>query len=306
MALSKERQNEILLAAQEYFETGHGAKNAKEAEMSNEEYVLYCEYVNYGPCGFYEEFYDVIDFDKYFAEEYGAHLREEAEYDPMATVCNSCNRPVFFDDDEVVDGVLVCPYCGCENTVGLNRATCVIAIKERLCVDDDIASIIYNWFKKENSLKEFETVYDFADFLNENVADFLAEKATPTDADYYDALKVKEAIAKASTESSTDVSLSSKYDFWNDQCGGTVFLKQINKKCALNWYCDGNGVIKIEPRVPWNEGLHGNIYTAKSVDAGHDWELFQNDKLVKCFKDFTIDEMFVILGKLNFKEEEYE
>ena len=84
MKLGEKLKREIVEVVAMSFETGHFSFDNKEdfkrdfREFENfdsnavdEAWEYYCELVNLGPAGFYEEFKDDYDFDPMFVEEYG-------------------------------------------------------------------------------------------------------------------------------------------------------------------------------------------------------------------------------------------
>ena len=77
MALKQEIKIEIIEIVAGKFETGHGGFedfNEFKREcpgFGKKDWEYYCELVDLGPAGFYEEFKDVYDFDPMFVEEYG-------------------------------------------------------------------------------------------------------------------------------------------------------------------------------------------------------------------------------------------
>lgn len=89
MELNKELKQEIMETVAMSFETGHTAFESKEdfkrdfegnSKIVDTAWDYYCELVNLGPAGFYEEFKDVYDFDSMFVGEYG-NLEDEEEDD---------------------------------------------------------------------------------------------------------------------------------------------------------------------------------------------------------------------------------
>lgn len=67
-------QSEALKAAQMHFESG---TDFSEKDFSDDflldgltEYERYCKYLEYGPAGFYEEFKDILNFNKDLIAEY--------------------------------------------------------------------------------------------------------------------------------------------------------------------------------------------------------------------------------------------
>jgi hypothetical protein len=88
MELNKEQKQEIIEVVAGSFETGHFSFETKEdfkreyeglvPEVMDAAWEYYCELVNMGPVGFYEEFKDVYDFDPMFVEEYG-HYYDDGE-----------------------------------------------------------------------------------------------------------------------------------------------------------------------------------------------------------------------------------
>ena len=90
MKLNQEQKNEIMQVVAMSFETGHFSFDNKEdfkrdagefetltSEVVDEAWEYYCELVNLGPAGFYEEFKDDYDFDPMFVEEYGYEEEED-------------------------------------------------------------------------------------------------------------------------------------------------------------------------------------------------------------------------------------
>ena len=86
MKLTLEQKQEIIETVAMSFETGHTAFESKEDFKRDFEYDskvvdaawdYYCELVNMGPAGFYEEFKDKYDFDPMFVSEYGDADYEE-------------------------------------------------------------------------------------------------------------------------------------------------------------------------------------------------------------------------------------
>lgn len=67
------------------FETGHFSFDdyadfkREYPSAGKEAWEYYCELVQLGPVGFYEEFKDVYDFDPMFVEEYGHYYDDEEE-----------------------------------------------------------------------------------------------------------------------------------------------------------------------------------------------------------------------------------
>lgn len=90
MKLTLEQKQEIMETVAMSFETGHTAFESKEdfkrdfecdSKVVDAAWDYYCELVNMGPAGFYEEFKDKYDFDPMFASEYGdADYEEDIEY----------------------------------------------------------------------------------------------------------------------------------------------------------------------------------------------------------------------------------
>ena len=66
---SDQNSENPLEAALMSFESGHSFDPKDFNSKSN--YEKYCEYMDYGPEGFYEEFHDQLDFSSDFIEEYG-------------------------------------------------------------------------------------------------------------------------------------------------------------------------------------------------------------------------------------------
>lgn len=91
MELNKELKQEIMEVVAMSFETGHFSFDNKEdferdfegicSEEVDAAWEYYCELVNLGPVGFYEEFKDKYDFDPMFVEEYGHYYDEEEDDD---------------------------------------------------------------------------------------------------------------------------------------------------------------------------------------------------------------------------------
>lgn len=91
MKLNQEQKQEIMEIVAMSFETGHFSFDNKEdfkrdfegldPKVANESWEYYCELVNMGPAGFYEEFKDVYDFDPMFVQEYGYEDCDEEEDD---------------------------------------------------------------------------------------------------------------------------------------------------------------------------------------------------------------------------------
>lgn len=87
MKLTLEQKQEIMETVAMSFETGHTAFESKEdfekdfegirSEAVDAAWDYYCELVNKGPVGFYEEFKDEYDFDTNFIAEYGEMDSEE-------------------------------------------------------------------------------------------------------------------------------------------------------------------------------------------------------------------------------------
>lgn len=87
MELNKEQKQNIMEVVAMSFETGHSAFDNKEdferdfegirSEVVDAAWDYYCELVNMGPVGFYEEFKDEYDFDTNFIAEYGEMDSEE-------------------------------------------------------------------------------------------------------------------------------------------------------------------------------------------------------------------------------------
>lgn len=91
MKLTLEQKQEIMEVVAMSFETGHFSFDNKEdfkrdfegikPEAVNAAWEYYCELVNMGPAGFYEEFKDKYDFDPMFVSEYGdADYEEDIDY----------------------------------------------------------------------------------------------------------------------------------------------------------------------------------------------------------------------------------
>jgi hypothetical protein len=94
MELNKEQKQNIMEVVAMSFETGHSAFDNKEdfekdfegirSEVVDAAWTYYCELVNKGPAGFYEEFKDKYDFDPMFISEYGdADYEEEILIDRL-------------------------------------------------------------------------------------------------------------------------------------------------------------------------------------------------------------------------------
>jgi hypothetical protein len=85
MELNKELKQEIIEVVAGSFETGHFSFETKEdfkreyPNLGKDGWEYYCELVNMGPVGFYEEFKDVYDFDSMFVEEYGHYYDDDEE-----------------------------------------------------------------------------------------------------------------------------------------------------------------------------------------------------------------------------------
>lgn len=83
MELNKELKQEIVEVVAMSFETGHfsfdGFEDFKREypESSKKAWEYYCELVNLGPAGFYEEFKDAYDFDPMFVKECGTYYEDE-------------------------------------------------------------------------------------------------------------------------------------------------------------------------------------------------------------------------------------
>lgn len=90
MKLNQNLKNEIMEVVAMSFETGHFSFDNKEdfkrdfrdfenfdSKAVDEAWEYYCELVNLGPAGFYEEFKDDYDFDPMFVEEYGYEEEED-------------------------------------------------------------------------------------------------------------------------------------------------------------------------------------------------------------------------------------
>ena len=86
MELNKEQKQNIMEVVAMSFETGHTAFESKEdfkrdfecdSKVVDAAWDYYCELVNMGPAGFYEEFKDEYDFDTNFIAEYGEMDSEE-------------------------------------------------------------------------------------------------------------------------------------------------------------------------------------------------------------------------------------
>lgn len=89
MSLNQELKQELVEVVAMSFETGHFSFDDFEdfkreyPKSSKEAWEYYCELVQMGPVGFYEEFKDVYDFDLMFVEEYGHY------YDDQENLCNT-------------------------------------------------------------------------------------------------------------------------------------------------------------------------------------------------------------------------
>ena len=76
MSISRDMHNKLRDMAAISFETGHFPFETFEdfkdefPHRSQEHWEHYCELINLGPAGFYEEFKDEYDFDPMFIEEY--------------------------------------------------------------------------------------------------------------------------------------------------------------------------------------------------------------------------------------------
>lgn len=69
--------SEGIEAAQMHFETG---VYFEEEDFENaEDFQEYCEYLEYGPVGFCEEFEDVLNLDPDFVREYGGRYQCEID-----------------------------------------------------------------------------------------------------------------------------------------------------------------------------------------------------------------------------------
>ena len=89
MKLTIEQKNEIRDVVAMSFETGHFSFETKhdfkrdfegiQSEVVDAAWEYYCELVNLGPVGFYEEFKDDYDFDPDFVSEYGCYDDEDEE-----------------------------------------------------------------------------------------------------------------------------------------------------------------------------------------------------------------------------------
>ncbi len=87
MKLNQEQKQSIIATVAMSFETGHIDFDNKEDFKRDFEDIkssdvdaaweYYCELVNMGPAGFYEEFKDEYDFDLMFVAEYGDSDYEE-------------------------------------------------------------------------------------------------------------------------------------------------------------------------------------------------------------------------------------
>ena len=87
MELNKEQKQNIMEVVAASLETGHFPFDNKEdfekdfegirSEVVDAAWDYYCELVNMGPVGFYEEFKDEYDFDTDFIAEYGEMNSEE-------------------------------------------------------------------------------------------------------------------------------------------------------------------------------------------------------------------------------------
>lgn len=87
MKLNQEQKQSIIATVAMSFETGHFSFDSKEdferdfegirSEVVEAAWDYYCELVNMGPVGFYEEFQDEFDFDPMFVAEYGDSDYEE-------------------------------------------------------------------------------------------------------------------------------------------------------------------------------------------------------------------------------------
>lgn len=94
MELNKEQKQNIIEVVATSLETGHFPFDNKEdfekdfegirSEVVDAAWTYYCELVNKGPVGFYEEFKDKYDFDPMFISEYGdADYEEEILIDRL-------------------------------------------------------------------------------------------------------------------------------------------------------------------------------------------------------------------------------
>lgn len=87
MELNKEQKQNIIEVVATSLETGHFPFDNKKdfekdfegirSEVVDAAWDYYCELVNMGPVGFYEEFKDEYDFDTSFIAEYGEMDSEE-------------------------------------------------------------------------------------------------------------------------------------------------------------------------------------------------------------------------------------
>ena len=91
-------KREIMEVVAGKFETGHGGFEdynefkREYPDFGMEGWEYYCELVNLGPAGFYEEFKDDYDFDPMFVQEYGYEDCDEDEEEEYRFV-------VRFDED---------------------------------------------------------------------------------------------------------------------------------------------------------------------------------------------------------------
>lgn len=78
-------KREIMEVVAMSFETGHFSFESFEdfkreyPDFGKEGWEYYCELVNLGPVGFYEEFKDDYDFDPMFVEEYGHYYDDDED-----------------------------------------------------------------------------------------------------------------------------------------------------------------------------------------------------------------------------------
>lgn len=85
MKLTQDQKQEIIEVVAMSFETGHFSFDSFEdfkreyPDFAETGWDYYCELVNFGPVGFYEEFKDIYDFDPMFVEEYGHYYDDEEE-----------------------------------------------------------------------------------------------------------------------------------------------------------------------------------------------------------------------------------
>lgn len=89
MKVREHIKKEIVEIVAGCFETGHGFWESfedfkedypwLETGLDKQVWEYYCELVEKGPVGFYEEFKDAYDFDPMFVEEYGHYYDDDDE-----------------------------------------------------------------------------------------------------------------------------------------------------------------------------------------------------------------------------------